>query len=138
MILCYQVAGVHHILWTRECVTLYTTNTTGEIQTWCPMLLCILLVTSSLRPTGMCKMDRHFIVLHDNSQASFKRKAVESKNKLVVVDRSNFTSPMNNEMLSCYACATMLQSCHSTWFPQLHFSGAGNVTYLSMRLRLIS
>ena len=29
----------HRILWIRECVTSYTANTTGEIQTWCPVLL---------------------------------------------------------------------------------------------------
>ena len=34
-------SGTHQILWTRERVTPYTTNATGEIQTWCPVLLCI-------------------------------------------------------------------------------------------------
>ena len=29
-------SGAHQILWTREHVTPYTTNITGEIQTWRP------------------------------------------------------------------------------------------------------
>ena len=37
----YAIIGTHQILWTREHVTPYTANTTGEIQTWRPVLLCI-------------------------------------------------------------------------------------------------
>ena len=84
----YMESGAHRILWTRERVTPYTTNTTGKIQTWRPVLLCISLVASSLRATGLYRTGCHFITLYDDSQASFKRKAFKSKNKLVIVDKN--------------------------------------------------
>jgi len=42
-----MLAEAHQILWTRERVTPYATNTMGEIQTWRLVLLCLQLVISS-------------------------------------------------------------------------------------------
>ena len=41
--MAWLLPGAHRMLWTREHVTPYTTNTTGEIQTLCPVLHRLLL-----------------------------------------------------------------------------------------------